>query len=357
MSRLLLLACLLVPASASATEPVLVGSKKFTESVILGDLVAAQLESMGAPAVHRRELGGTRVLWSALLAGQIQVYPEYTGTLRQELLPDAGGARGLGEGVAGLRAAAAGLGIGISDPLGFNNTYALGMKAATDVVRISELARLPELRLGFSNEFMDRVDGWPALQRTYGLPQTPRGLDHDMAYMGMDSGDIDVLDLYSTDPEIAYYGLRVLEDDRRLFPRYDAVLVYRLDLAEGYPPFASAIGALEGLIPVDSMVAMNSRAKIDKVPEARVAADFLEQATGTTVDVVVDTRTTRFVRNTKQHLLLVGISLLAAILTAIPLGVLAARRPREGAVPAALLALIVQGGFELVERQLPRAPS
>src|SRR5208283_3393944 len=176
-----------------------------TESVILADIAARLCASTGAKTVLRQELGGTRLLWSALLAGEIDVYPEYAGTLRQEILA--------GEDVSneeGLTRALAARGVKASAPLGFRDAYALGMRRETTerlgVATISDLGRHPELRFGFSDEFMNRKDGWPLLRATYGLSDTQvRGLDHDIAYKGLAEGKIDVVDLYTTDPEIALY--------------------------------------------------------------------------------------------------------------------------------------------------------
>ena len=158
------------------------------------------------------------MLWNALLRGDIDAYVEYTGTLAEEILA--------GSGIRGeeaIRAALAARGVGMSRPLGFNNTYAIGMREAVaeslGIETLSDLRRHPDLRFGLTNEFMDRGDGWPSLRQHYRLPQREvRGVDHDLAYRGLESGTIQVMDLYSTDAEIAYYGLRILDDDLRYFP-------------------------------------------------------------------------------------------------------------------------------------------
>ncbi|WP_370452491.1 glycine betaine ABC transporter substrate-binding protein [Corallococcus sp. CA054B] len=336
MMRALSLAwLLLLTVACTSTEggggpQVRVGSKKFTESVILGEMVTQVANDAGARASHRRELGGTTVLWEALRRGELDVYPEYTGTLRQELLVG----RALPDDDA-LRKALADEGLRMSASLGFNNTYALGMKEAEaerlGIRRISDLKAHPELRVGFSNEFMQRGDGWPALRDAYGLPQRDvRGLDHDLAYRGMESGAIQLTDLYSTDAEIAAYGLRVLEDDRHHFPAYDAVLLYRADLETRAPRGVKALHRLEGSLTEAEMVGLNARARLEHVPEARVAADFLQASFGLTTEVRTDGRGARIWQRTREHLFLVGLSLVAAIALAIPLGVVAARRPRLG---------------------------
>lgn len=316
----------LLPASVQAA-PVRIGSKQFTESVILGELALAGAREAGVDAVHRRELGGTRILWRALLDGEIDAYPEYTGTLTQELL------KGMpaNADVASLRARLKPLGIGITDSLGFSDTYAIGMRddvaARLGIADISDLLRHPGLRFGFSNEFMDRGDGWPGLRQRYGLLQTKvSGLDHALSYRAVASGAVDAIDLYSTDAEIPYYHLRTLRDDRHYFPRYDAVYLYRLALEQSEPAFVGVLRKLAGSIDEDAMRAMNARVKLRGVKESVVAADFLgihahDQGGGLW---------TQLLQRSVEHLRLVAISLGLAMLLAIPLGILAARRRRLG---------------------------
>lgn len=331
MKQLLLIALVFVTASSvfvtassvKAQQPVTLGSKTFTESVVLGEIGTQLIQAAGIPAAHRRGLGGTRFLWAALQAGDVDAYPEYTGTLIQEIYagrdvhPDS------------LPRVLENDGIGMTDPLGFNNTYAIGMRReladSLGIERISDLREHPGLIFAFSNEFMDRADGWPGLRNAYELPhQNVRGMDHDLAYRGVASGSIDVTDLYATDAEIAYYDLRVLADDLEVFPEYRAVFLYRLDV----PPRAvAALKSVEGRIGQDTMIALNAQTKIDGVADRLVAAEFLAQTLGVTSDreITAPTRAERVWLHTKEHLILVGISLAAAILLAIPLGVLAAR--------------------------------
>jgi osmoprotectant transport system permease protein len=312
---------------AGASEPteVTVGSKKFTESVILGEALRHLAESAGAMATHRAELGGTRILWNALLQGEIDAYPEYTGTIRQEILA--------GEGLppdADLTEAVGRHGIRMGRPLGFNNTYALGMlESIADslgVRSISDLVAHPALVFAFTNEFMDRADGWPSLRDRYGLPQSGvRGIDHDLAYRALTSGAIHATDLYATDAEIREFGLRVLRDDRAHFPEYQAVILMRDDLERRAPAVASAFRRLEGSLSDDAMVALNARAKIERVAESVVAADFVSERLGVAAVGREETLGNRLARTTREHLVLFGISLSAAVLLGIPLGVLAAR--------------------------------
>jgi osmoprotectant transport system permease protein len=326
VARLLFVAVLLLGgASAARAQAVAVGSKAFTESVVLSEIATQLLHDAGLEAVHRREVGGTRVLWEALVRGDLDVYPEYTGTLVQEVfageaLPDS----------AALVAALARHGIRMTRTLGFNDTYALGMREAQadelGITTISDLQQHPELRYGLSNEFIDREDGWPGVQAAYGIaPADVRGLSHDLAYQGMSASALDVTDLYSTDAEIPYYHLRVLRDDRQFFPRYDAVLLYRADLDERVPGAVAALERLAGRIDEATMSRLNARAKLERVPEAVVASDFLREQLGVNARVEVAGRAERIWQRTKEHLGLVGLSLLAAILVAIPLGVAAAK--------------------------------
>lgn len=311
-----------------AASPVRVGSKVFTESVVLGEVTTQALQAAGVPAVHRRELGGTRILWDALQRGDLDVYPEYTGTLSEEIFAGQVPAT-----LDAVRAALTAHGVRIAAILGFSDGYALGMKEEVaqrlGIRRISELAQHPELRFAFSNEFLDRGDGWRALQRAYGLPQANvRGMDHDLAYRGLKAGAFEVTDLYSTDPEVQELGLRLLEDDRRHFPDYQALLLVRE--AAAAPPVLAALARLEGRISTPDMVDMNVKAKVKREPEAQVASDFLHGQGIDVVPVQQPGRARRLLGYLREHLVLVGISLAGSILFGLPLGIFAARRPRLG---------------------------
>ncbi|HUU35444.1 MAG TPA: glycine betaine ABC transporter substrate-binding protein, partial [Vicinamibacterales bacterium] len=316
-------------------------SKIFTESVVLGDMAQQLLQDAGVPAIHRRELGGTRVLWSALLSGEIDLYPEYTGTLREEMfsgraLPDD----------AALQAALAEQGLAMSASLGFENTYAIGVKPELaerlDLRRISDLAAHPELRFGFSSEFMDRDDGWIGLRQGYGLRQTDvRGMTHELSYVALQSDGVDAIDLYSTDAEVAYYGLRVLEDDRQFFAQYQAIWLYRQDLADRAPGALAALRRVVGRIDEATMAALNAQVKIERRSDAVVAAEYLRD----TFDISMEQLPSRGMavriwRRSVEHLTLVAVSLLSAIVAAIPLGIVAARSPRLGRVIIATVSIV-----------------
>ena len=325
------------PVCAAEPAPVTVGSKKFTEAVVLAEIGARLLEAEGFEAPHERQLGGTRILWSALRGAEIDAYPEYTGTIAAELL----GGQVEPTDLEGMRRALASRGVQMSQPLGFDNTYALGMRRAQaerlGVESISDLTAHPELELAFSNEFIEREDGWPAIRAAYRLPQEGgRGLDHDLAYRAIATGEVDVIDLYATDAEIEQYDLRVLEDDRGVFPPYQAVWLWRADLGERAPGAPGALRRLEGQIDAARMVQMNAAAKIQKEPPGRIAARFVREELGVEASAGDSARErgrlARIGQRTLEHLLLVGVSLLVAIAVAVPLGVAAHRRRRAGRV-------------------------
>ncbi|WP_371867617.1 glycine betaine ABC transporter substrate-binding protein [Duganella guangzhouensis] len=316
-----------------------IGSKRFTESYILGE-VLAQTAAPYAKVEHLQGLGNTAIVLAALQAGRIDVYPEYVGTIDAEILkhPQPSSPQQ-------MRAELAAMGLGMAVPLGFNNTYALAVRGEAGApLKLSELAARGGLRFGLSHEFIGRADGWPGLAVRYGLTQRPQGLDHGIAYEALQQRQVDVIDIYSTDAKIHQYRLRVLEDDRAFFPRYDAVLLYRLDAAQRFAAAWQAIGKLEGRISATDMIAMNAAAEIDGQPFARVAHDWLARhasasaapRAGDAVPLPSGARggllskllADDLWRLTRQHLTLVAFAVALACVAGIPLGVLAAFRPR-----------------------------
>ncbi|HEY2862239.1 MAG TPA: glycine betaine ABC transporter substrate-binding protein [Casimicrobiaceae bacterium] len=342
-----------VTEGGAATPTLNVGSKRFTESYILGEILTQTAQSAGeAAAVHRQGLGNTAIVLGALTQGSIDVYPEYTGTIAKEILKlDAVPP------LAELNAKLAAMGLGVAVPLGFNNTYALAMRAddarAKGISRLSDLRSHPELRLGLSQEFLGRADGWPGLKRAYELPyETPRGLDHGLAYEAIAQHQVDAIDIYSTDAKIDKYALTVLADDRDYFPRYDAVLLFRADLPQRLPRTWAAFRRLEGQIDDAAMRRMNAEAELENKSFAAVARGFLAQrsasgatapappagAPGNAAQTPAAQRSANsdfwrklfgpdFARLSLEHLMLVFASLAASIALGIPLGILAARRP------------------------------
>ena len=326
------LAVLMALVQGAAAAPVVVGSKRFTESYILGEIVRQSLQSQGISAEHKQGLGNTGILEQALVSGAVDVYPEYTGTIVRELLkrPQTAGPPSLAE----LNEWLAPRGLKVAVPLGFNNTYALAMlesrAAELGITRISDLLLPPAqtLRLGLSHEFLERGDGWPALKAAYKLPlATAAGLDHGLAYDAISAAKVDLIDIYSTDAKVGRYKLRVLLDDLGFFPKYDAVLLMRA--AVDVRPLAK----LEGRIDAAAMIAMNAQVELDGQSFADVATGFL----ASTAPAAAKARqgflqrlfAPDFARLAGQHLMLVFGSLLIAIAVGVPLGVVAWRWPRS----------------------------
>jgi osmoprotectant transport system permease protein len=322
-------ALLLLCCAAAQAEPLKVGTKRFTESYVLGELVARAAREAGAQVELHPGMGGTAILYEALRAGAIDLYPEYTGTIAREILKGAARAD-----LAALNARLAPLGLAASVPLGFSNTYAIGVRgeiaAQRGLTRISDLARLRGLRLGFGHEFLGRRDGWRGLKAAYGLPQRPRGLDHGLAYEALAAGRIDVTDLYSTDAKIARYGISVLEDDRKFFPAYDAVLLHRASVPERFPRAWRALRSLEGRIDAAQMRRMNAAAELEGRSFAQAARLFEDAAPRRAAErgFAALLFGPDFWRLTRQHLVLVFASLAASVALGVPLGVVAAKRSR-----------------------------
>jgi osmoprotectant transport system permease protein len=328
-------------AALAATPALTVGSKRFTESYILGEILKQKAQAAGeTTATHQQGLGNTAIVLNALTSGNIDVYPEYTGTIAKEILKlDA--VPPLSE----LNAKLAPMGLAVAVPLGFNNTYALALRAddarAKGISRLSDLSAHPDLRLGLSQEFIGRADGWPGLKRAYNLPYaTPRGIDHGLAYEAIAQRQVDAIDIYSTDAKIDKYGLTVLADDRRYFPPYDAVLLYRADLPQRLPKTWEALKQLDGKIDDASMRRMNAAAELEGKDFASIAANFLAQTSGAASNAVsrAENRESAsdfwhklfgpdFGRLAFEHVTLVFVSLALSIAVGIPLGILAAKRP------------------------------
>jgi osmoprotectant transport system permease protein len=323
----LVLASLAAGASPAPDEPVLrVGSKRFTESYILGEVVAQTARLSGARAIHEPGLGNTAILVQALESGSIDVYPEYTGTIAREIL-----ASDTDLSLAQINERLRPRGLQASVPLGFSDTYAIGLRRSFaerhGIRRISDLARIPGLKMGLSHEFLGRKDGWPGLKAAYALPQpTPRGLDHGLAYEALAAGEVDAIDLYSTDAKIARYGIAVLEDDRNYFPRYEAVLLHGAGVPARHPVAWAAIARLAGRIDGATMVRLNARAEIDKRDFASVATEFLGGAASARPRGLLEAIfAPDFGRLLGEHAALVFGSLAAALCLGIPLGIVAAR--------------------------------
>jgi len=325
---LVLLLLAFVP-SGSSPRGIRVGSKQFPESDILGDMLSQIIRSTGEEATHL-SVGGTTVVFDALKRGEIDLYPEYTGTLIKEVFSNNPQAS-----QENLEALLAAENICTSQSLGFNNSYALAVRRDTaeqlNLESIEDLAAHPNLRLGFSNEFVDRDDGWKNLRKRYGLThQDVAGMEHSVAYRQLEAESIDVMDVYTTDAQLAELDLVLLKDNLQYFPRYDAVVLYRSDLESRFPGLVEKISLLEMAISPDEMRKLNAQVASREVSQSQAAAEFLNDKLDIKTQVKDPSVAARIWQRTLEHCDLVRRSLIPAIFAAIPLGIFAAKFPRVG---------------------------
>lgn len=332
-----LLAGVFLAHRASAADPaIMLGSKKFTESYVLSELAKRGLEEAGFHVEHRQGMGGTIVLWEALTQGSIAAYPDYTGTIQAEILK-----RPMAPSVEAMREQLAQYGVGVTEELGFNNTYALVMTRVCanqfGIQKISDLSKHPELKLGLTHEFLGRRDGWEPLAKRYGLAMpNVRGIDHTLGYIALLNREIDVKDAYTTDAKIGENDLVVLTDDLKFFPQYRAVFLYRLDT----PPRAvQALRRLEGTLDEARMIQLNKIA--ERTKDYSAAADWYFKQIGQRNNLSnPESFAHKLTRWTVRHLILVSISLAAAIVVGIPLGIYASRENFISEIILALTGLI-----------------
>jgi len=307
------------PSLADPVPAVTVACKHFNESYILSEMMAQVLESAGYTVERNFGLGGTLICYEALVRGEIDVYPEYSGTLSQAILkhpgrlsyPDL------------QRAVERDTPVVLLNSFGFNNTYAIAVQRhrarQLDVETIGDLSRHPGLVVALSYEFLERNDGWPGLKRTYGLPQDPAGIEHGLAYQAIEEGKIDVTDVYTTDGDIERYDLFLLDDDRGYFPVYMAAPLVRADLD---PAIKEVLRRLVGRIDESEMRALNASVLMEGKSFAEAAAGFLQRegivAVGEAAPRVG--RWSALLRRTGRHLELTLIALIASMLVAIPVG-------------------------------------
>ena len=338
--RKLLLLLLFCSSAMAADKAIVVGSKIFTEGYVLGEVAAQTIEASSppVPVIRKLGMGSTGILFQSLSSGAIDVYADYTGTLTEAIIKDPN-LKSQRE----IQAALGKLNLVMSEPLGFNNTYALAVRESfarqNNVTTISDLARLKTpVRAAFSYEFMDRADGWPGLAAAYhfALPaKTVNRMEHSLTYQAIDQNAVDVIDVYSTDAKIRKFDLRVLDDDLAYFPVYQAVWVARKEFVQKYPAQWDALQKLAGTIDVNTMLDMNAAADIDKKSYAEIGAHFRGAQAQ-----VTDTFTSRIAHRTVEHLWLVAISLLFSIVIGVPLGIAAVRYHTAGQAILLLSAMI-----------------
>lgn len=318
-------AVLLFSCSGLTDDTIRIGSKHFNESYILAEIMAQHLEEHGFHVKRNYGLGGTLICYKALTNKAIDLYPEYSGTIEQAILKleDKVDYQELQQILENKH------GLDLLGSFGFNNTYAMAVRTETaerlDLHKISQLREHPNLEYGFSYEFLERSDGWGAMSDAYDLNAQPTGMEHGLAYQALDEGNIDVMDVYTTDAEIDRYDLTLLKDDKDFFPEYLAAPLVRTD----FDSTARALLAdLAGRLTSDQMQKLNAEVAIHKRGFAEAAQKFL-LSEGLTEDrqdraeSLLDKLGPRVVR----HILLTGVALLVAMGVAIPGGIFVYKKP------------------------------
>lgn len=280
MDRTKAVACLIAVFSAGCGRPahIVVGSKNFTEQVLLGEILAQQIERrLGVTVERRLNLGGTMLAQEALTRGDIDLYPEYTGTaltavLKQPAIQDRTAA------LAAVRAAyEKQWKLAWLAPLGFNDTFAMIVNRSSGLATLSEAAAKQPWRMGVGYEFQQRPDGLDGLLKTYGLrlAAPPVTMDLGLLYAALHGGKVDMIAANSTDGLASAPDLRILDDDRHYFPPYDCAVVVRDDTLARYPKLRGALEELAGKIPDAEMRRLNYAVDGEHRPAAEVAAAFL----------------------------------------------------------------------------------
>jgi len=272
------LLCTLFLASCNSKKPIVVGSKAETEQMLLGEIVAQHLEHrLGRPVERRSGLGGTAILYQAILSGDVGVYPEYTGLIESEILKEQADSDPQIV-LARVRGQMDMMQIEVLDPLGFDNRSAMVVRAqgAEQMASLSDAAHSARLwKMGLSYDFQSRHDGFQALA-AYHLTASQRVLDPAQLFVSLAKGDVDMIATRATDGHLTSDS-KVLADDRRVFPPYEACLLVRKDVIAAEPGLRRALAELSGKIHADTMHKLNAEVDLQNRPVAAVATSFLEQ--------------------------------------------------------------------------------
>ncbi len=285
LATVLLLLPSVVLTGCSSSNTITIGSKDFSENIVLGEIFAQLIEAKTDLKIIRKlNMGGTFVNFEAIKNGQIDLYPEYTGTaltaqLKMDVITDADETYRIVSEEFDKQ-----FNIKWLKPLGFNNTYTLAViNEVFEKYRIetfSDLAAISEnLVFGAEHEFFDRQDGFDGLVKTYDMKfkGEPKKMNVSLKYQAMGSGDIDVTDAFATDGQIKQYNLKVLKDDKNFFPPYYAAPIIRKEVLEKYPELEQILNSLEGLIDDETMMEMNYKIDVDNQDIKKVAEDFLRE--------------------------------------------------------------------------------
>lgn len=320
MKKTILILLFILSASAES-QTIKVGAKHFNEGYILSEMLSRLYESEGYTVDRKFNLGGTLVCYEALINNEIDVYPEYTGTISEAILK-------INDKISfdELKNRLKNNNLEISNEYGFNNTYAFAVKSelakSLNLKTISDLKAHPELKFGLSYEFLNREDGWKNLSKVYGLAQKPVGLEHGLAYSAIENKQIDLTDVYSTDGEIPKYSLTILEDDKNFFPKYFAVSFYK-SIAD--PKIKEIASKLNGQITEAEMQDMNEEVLYENKTFGEVAGNFLKKKnliSNENNSYVKESMISEIIPKALQHLKITFIALLLSIIVAVPLGIL-----------------------------------
>lgn len=314
---LLTLASSVFAQNGPDSKNITVGSKNFNENYVLAETISLLFENAGYQVDRKFGMAGTLIIYEALRTQEVDVYVEYTGTLASVILNF--------DDPPTIEAINARLpsGLEVMESLGFNNTYAIAIKRdlarQLNISTISELADQPSIDLGFSVEFMNRDDGWAGMVDIYNFEQEAISMDHGLAYQAIDDGRIDITDAYSTDGDIDFYDLQILEDDRNFFPTYFAVPFINENIDE---EGRALLALLEGRIDEQRMRELNGRVMLDGKSFATVAAEFLaeEGLVARTANSSEPSMWADIWRNTVVHIRLTLIALTLGCAVGLPLG-------------------------------------
>lgn len=281
----LIFALLCAGCHKQAKKPLVVGSKNFTEQVVLGEIIAQHLEHrLGRPVARQLNLGGTLLSYQALLQGQISLYPEYTGTIAAEILkerPSGNASQVLERSRLEMRRLAQ---TEVLDPLGINNTFAMVVRGSDagkyNIQTLSEAAQVKDgWKLGVGYEFQQRIDGMPALNNYHLTMAAPvRSMDLGLLYKALDLGQVTMIAANATDGPLGAHDWTVLEDDKKVFGAYEACVMVRQDMLDDDPRLKPALEQLSGKFTNSIMRKLDAAVDVNHRQVREVAAEFLVQA-------------------------------------------------------------------------------
>ncbi|ARF13583.1 glycine betaine ABC transporter substrate-binding protein [Sporosarcina ureae] len=278
-----LLASLLSGCIFNEKDSLRLGSRNNTESIILSNIMGQLIEDrLGVDIIYKENLGGSSVVWNAMTNDHIDVIPDYTGTIVVTYYQEEPGTAE--ETLAATKRLVAGDNITALGTFGFNNTYTLALDEAKaeelGLVTFSDFAKVSkDFTLGAVFEFIDRPDGLPGFEKEYDIQfKDVKGMDHGMMYRAIGANEVNVINSYTTDGQLAIANLRVLEDDKSYFPPYHALPLVRDETLKEYPELEDILGLLEGQIDEETMQVMNGKVDNDGIMVELVAKEFLEDS-------------------------------------------------------------------------------